>query len=380
MQMHTRTFTRPRRVMAWLAGSALVVAMAATAWATFRASPTPTRATASAPGSGVVRTSDEASAFIARWGAEAKARYGVAPADWRRSLSGAFADADARTWAEARAAKTLPTALAALTRTAAPAPISVADAAAAMPELELTVIAPCRLADTRITSSPLDAEGTRTFMTTSYNIFQQGGDDGGCGIATATPVAVLVNVTAVLPSRAGFATLYAPDEPRPLAAAINYAAGAIVNNTVAVKVDASVAGRPFALYSYSGADYVIDIVGYYTQPAATQSRMDCYNGQIQRYAPSGFEFFYGTAPLCDAGYTAVSAHCQSYGSVAPGREGEIALDWEINGLMNANLGSRTETWTLCMGNETTPRELGGGSVVMVFERCCRAVEEVPPAP
>lgn len=380
MQMHTRTFTRPRRVMAWLGGSALVVAVAATAWATFLTSATPTHATASAPEAGVVRTSEETSAFITRWGAEAKARYGVEPADWRRSLSGAFANADARAWSEARAAKTLPGALAALTRTAAPAPISVADAAAAMPELELTVMAPCRLADTRVAYSRLPEDGARTFMTTSYNIYQQGGDDGGCGIATATPVAVLLNVTAVLPSKAGYATVYAPDEPRPLAAAINYAAGDLVSNMVAVKVDTSVPERPFALYSYAGADYVIDIVGYYTQPAPTQSRMDCYNGQIQRYAPSGFEFFYGTAPLCDAGYTAVSAHCQSYGSLAPGREGEIALDWEINGLMNANLGSRTETWTLCMGNETTPRELGGGSVVMVFERCCRAVEEVPPAP
>lgn len=379
MQMHSRTPQRMRRVMAWMAGSALVVAMAATAWATLRAPATPARTAAPVPPATDARAPDEASAFIARWGAEAKARYGVAPADWRRSLSDTFAYADARAWANARAATSLDGALAALTRTAAPAPVRVPGAAADLPELQLTVIEPCRIADTRVAVGRLGDGETRLFKTVESSHIPQGGRGDGCELESANPVAMLVTVTAVLPSRAGYATVHSPDEPRPLAAAINYAAGDIVNNTVAVKVDTSVPERPFALYSYAGADYVVDIVGYYTPRVATEVQMDCELTQTRQFAPSGYPFSYVDVPQCTPGYTAVSAHCQSYGSTAPGREGDVTMDWGMHGLMGLQTATERQLWTVCEGLETMPKDLGGGTVVMVFDQCCR-VREVPSAP
>jgi hypothetical protein len=353
--------------------------MAATAWATLRAPATPALTAATVPPAAAARAPDEASAFIARWGAEAKTRYGVAPADWGRSLSDAFAYADARAWANARAATSLDGAVAALTRAAASAPVRVPGAAGALPELQLTVIEPCRIADTRAAVGRLGDGETRLFKTVESSHIPQGGRGDGCELESANPVAMLVTVTAVLPSRAGYATVHSPDEPKPLAAAINYAAGDVVNNTMAVKVDTSVPERPFALYSYASADYVVDIVGYYTPRVATEAPMDCELMQTRQFAPSGYWFSYTHVPQCAPGYTAVSAHCQSYGSTAPGREGDLSMDWESQGLMNVQMGSQRELRTVCEGLEFMPKNLGGGSVVMVFDQCCR-VSEVPAAP
>lgn len=332
MQMHARTFTRPRHVMAWMAWSALFVAMAATAWASLRTPATPARAAAPGPS-------------------------GVA----------------------VRAATSLDGALAASTRTAASAPVRVPAAAGALPELQLTAIEPCRIVDTRAAGGRLGDDGTRQFKTIDVSYVSQGGRGDGCEIESARPVAVLVNVTVVLPSRAGYTTVYSPDESKPLAAAINYAAGDVVNNTMAVKVDTSVAERPFALYTYAGADYVVDIVGYYTPRVATEVQMDCELTQTRQFAPSGDPFTYMDVPQCTPGYTAVSAHCQSYGSTAPGREGDVTMDWTLHGLMDVQLGSGRELRTVCEGLETMPKDLGGGSVVMVFDQCCR-VSEAPAAP
>lgn len=258
----------------------------------------------------------------------------------------------------------------------APAPIRVSEAIAAMPELTLTVVNPCRIADTRVAGGRLADDGLRAFTVTTADYRHQGGEYWGCELDATTPVAVLLNVTVVMPARAGYATLYAPDESRPLAASINYAAGAVVNNTVAVKVDAGAEGRPFALYSYAGADYVIDIVGYYTPRVDTQARMECFNAQTERFAPSGYEFFYIAPPQCEAGFTAVSSHCQWYGSTVPDQPNPT-IDWEINGLYNVDYGGAGfQMRTVCDGFEKLPAASGGGSLVMVFDRCCRVVEDV----
>ncbi len=246
------------------------------------------------------------------------------------------------------------------------------------PALAYTTMLPCRILDTRETASRVPANGTLDVRSVLADYSVQGGVAAGCGMDGVAPQAVAINVTAVLPSQAGYATVFPYPGPRPLAASVNYAAGAIVNNTVMTKVDATAPGGQFRLYTYGASDYVIDLVGYYTLNTGRQRRLDCYESRIDRYAPSGQRFFYYTSATCDAGFTLMAAQCQSLGSSVTGYEGKATIEWSTTGVI-ADFFSG-EPRTACTGMELVPGEAGGGSPVDVKERCCRVIEEPIPAP
>ena len=71
---------------------------------------------------------------------------------------------------------------------------------------------------------------------------------------------VVLNVTAVDASAAGFATVFPCGVPRPLASNVNFVAGATVPNSVIAKVGAD--GK-VCIYSSQKIDAVIDIAGYF---------------------------------------------------------------------------------------------------------------------
>ena len=69
---------------------------------------------------------------------------------------------------------------------------------------------------------------------------------------------------------AGFATAYALQTARPSTSSINYAAGAIVNNTLVVKIpNPFVAQRDITVFSFASSHFVVDVVGYFAPPVAT---------------------------------------------------------------------------------------------------------------
>jgi V8-like Glu-specific endopeptidase len=78
--------------------------------------------------------------------------------------------------------------------------------------------------------------------------------------------AALLNVTAVQPDGDGYITAYPCDQPRPTASNLNPARGQIVANAtiVALAADGSI-----CLFSFRGADLVIDLAGAYS-PTASQ--------------------------------------------------------------------------------------------------------------
>lgn len=88
-----------------------------------------------------------------------------------------------------------------------------------------------------------------------------------------------MNVTVVTPSGGGYTTVYPYGASQPLAASINYTTGAIVNNTVIVRIPSPLTIKDFTVYTFAKADYVADIVGYFSPPEATT--LDCVGTTVQ---------------------------------------------------------------------------------------------------
>lgn len=121
-------------------------------------------------------------------------------------------------------------------------------------------IAPCRLADTRPGTDNVGPRATPLAADETYTP-QVHGTNGRCTIP-ATATAISLNVTVANPSAASFLTVFPPDQPRPLAASLNWVAGqAPTPNAVTGTLSAD--GR-IGLYNLSGTvDVIADIVGYY---------------------------------------------------------------------------------------------------------------------
>jgi hypothetical protein len=122
--------------------------------------------------------------------------------------------------------------------------------------LLFTPVSPVRLADAREPTSPIATLAPRTHEDLLVA-------DGVRVPADAK--AVLVNVTAVNPTGAGYLTVYptaGPPNPPPLASNLNFLAGQIVPNLVVATLSAD--GRlSFFNGSAGPVDLVVDLVGWY---------------------------------------------------------------------------------------------------------------------
>ncbi len=127
-------------------------------------------------------------------------------------------------------------------------------------------IAPVRICDTRVGNpSGLSPPATQC----NGNRVASGGAlsvnvAGNFGVP-ANAAAVVLNVTVVGPSGAGFITAYPTGATRPTASNINYVTNETVPNLVEVGVGAA---GDVSLYSSSSTDLVVDVEGY-TAPAAS---------------------------------------------------------------------------------------------------------------
>ena len=117
-------------------------------------------------------------------------------------------------------------------------------------------VTPVRILDTRTTLTPSGVAGrVPEFGTLDLQI------RGANGIPIDA-TAVVMNVTAVAPTGAGYITAYPSGVSRPLAANLNFAPGDVVPNLVTVGIGSN--GR-VTLYHQGGTiDIVADVVGYYS--------------------------------------------------------------------------------------------------------------------
>lgn len=316
--------------------------------------------------------------FVRKWGGYVQRMYDTPVGGWAQRMVPTFVAADATNLRRSLQRETFEGALAELTGTGhrltdrdvvdryarAPAQLTAKEAAAigrkalgsTTGDLVFTPVTPCRIVDTRVAGGPIAANSSRAFLglavSAGANFTSQGGSGTNCNVASVGASAIMINVTAVAPSGAGFATVYKSGESRPLAASVNYTVGAIVNNSVIVGVPNPLAITDFVVYTFAQSDYVVDIVGYFSPPQATN--LQCTQTSLQSFTIAAGASNFFNNPLCPAGYHEVMPYC--YSSDA--------------GVNSAGSGVNSNTAglaTFCAWHNTTagPRTVFGGSI------CCR---------
>ncbi len=277
--------------IALIAASAVAIAPAAQAGPSKLAAPAASGPVTPAERGAMTR------AYVLKWGPYVEKVYNVPVGVWAKRMVPTFARADANNFRNALQRTTYEGASATLSglgmklsddqvidsmaRASLLPNGSLSQAAAkalgnATSDLVFTPITPCRILDTRLAGGAIAGGFSRDFNTvvgSGGNFSSQGGSATDCGAVAAGQSAVVINVTAVFPTGAGFATVYPFGVTRPLASSVNYTAGAIVNNTVVAKLPNPLTTKDFSLYTFATSDFVADIVGYYAPPQATA--VDC---------------------------------------------------------------------------------------------------------
>lgn len=271
--------------------------------------------------------------FVLKWGPYVAQTYGVDVRTWAMRMAPVFAKADADNIRDALKRDTFEGAMATLdgvghrltdaqakARLAKVGAISYAAKAEGISakfgdltqDLVYTPVAPCRILDTRSTAAgAIAANNTRSFIAINASSFTgQGGSSTNCGTLGLNATAVAINLTAVSPTGAGYATAYPFGTTRPVAASVNYTAGAIVNNALIVQIPNPLSSFDFTLYTFAQSHYVADIVGYFAPPLATALQcQDTASTDIALSASGGTAN--ATAPNCPAGYTPTATNCRT---------------------------------------------------------------------
>lgn len=270
-------------------------------------------------------------AYVLKWGAYVQQVYKVPVGVWAKRMVPTFVHADADNFRNALKRTTYEGASAALSGAGmkvsddqvidtmarsslvpASAKIVANALGTAASDLVYTPITPCRILDTRVAGGPLGGGFSRDFnavVGSGGNFGSQGGSATDCGAVAAGQAAVVINLTAVTPSGAGFATVYPYGATRPLASSVNYTAGAIVNNTVVAKLPNPLTTRDFSIYTFATSDFVADIVGYYSAPQATA--LECITVSGTAVSVPASTYGYGFGVSCPVGYGSTNAGFQA---------------------------------------------------------------------
>jgi hypothetical protein len=316
--------------------------------------------------------------FVQKWGGYVQRMYDVPVGSWASRMVPTFVAADSTNLRRSLQRETFEGALTELTGTGhrlsdrdvvdkyarEPAQMTAKEAQAigrkalgsTTGDLVFTAVTPCRIVDTRVAGGPIGANSSRPFLglaiNSGVNFTSQGGSATNCNVAAVGASAIMVNVTAVTPSGAGFATVYKSGESRPLAASVNYTAGAIVNNSVVVGVPNPLAITDFIIYTFAQSDYVVDIVGYFSPPQATN--LQCTQTALQSFTIAAGASNFFNNPLCPTGYHEVMPYCYS-------------ADAGVNSAGSGVNSNTAGLATFCAWHNTT----GGSRTVFGGSICCR---------
>lgn len=308
--------------------------------------------------------------FVLRWGGHVERVYDVRVGVWTRRMVPTFAAADPANFRNAMKRATFEGAMAELmgqgfrlgdqravqrlaeaSRTATGTRnIAVKALGDLDRDLTYTPIQPCRILDTRNTvAGPIAADATRSFVAVAGTYASQGGDAGDCGTTGVVPSAVALNVTAVTPDRAGYATVFPFGAAQPLASSVNYAAGAIVNNAIISRVPNPLLASDFSIYSYGQAHYVVDIVGYFAAPQ--RARLDCQRLEVSQTVNNGQSR--SQTQQCPSGYSVTG------GGAYPFFPDGVTLN-------GTGPNFAVEAWSSSVTNNS-----GAAQTVVYYAVCCR---------
>jgi hypothetical protein len=139
----------------------------------------------------------------------------------------------------------------------------------------------------------------------------QGGDSTDCsGAGSAGSFAAAVfNFTVVTPGAAGYITAFPYLASRPLASTVNYNAGDVKGNLAVVKLDQGASANELSVYSLAQTHLVVDLVGYFINPQATE--LQCQDTAETIVAVAAGASQNASAPACPTGYTSTATNCES---------------------------------------------------------------------
>ncbi|MGN6152271.1 MAG: hypothetical protein ACTHOH_09725, partial [Lysobacteraceae bacterium] len=266
--------------------------------------------------------------LVTKWGGYVQRVYGVPVTTWAKRMAPTLARVDGDNFRDALKRDTFEGAMAALggagdqlsdaqmidrfaTKSAAAGTVGTKTLGALSNDLVYTPVAPCRILDTRSTAAgAIAANGTRNFIAiNASNFTSQGGSSTNCGTLGLNATAVAINLTAVTPAGAGYATAFPYGTSQPVAASVNYAAGDIVNNALIVQIPNPLSSFDFTLYTFAQSHYVADIVGYFAPPLATALQCQTTGTTVVNVAAGGQTNV--TAPACATGYTQTATNCEA---------------------------------------------------------------------
>ncbi len=174
----------------------------------------------------------------------------------------------------------------------------------------------CRVADSRVISSPLpggiaraiDTEDTTTYAAYGGNGTYANGDGStACGIPSYA-TAVAVAVTVLSRGTNGVFKIYENGKPYQTGSTIYYTSSVSAANDMIV-TSCQTCAEELSIYSSSAVDYVIDVVGYFMPPQATALQcVDTADAVVSVAAGTGANAF---APACSAGFTQTATNCES---------------------------------------------------------------------
>lgn len=263
-----------------------------------------------------------ASAIVRQWSGYVHRVYGVAPMQWARAMRESFAQADLANLKKAAAMRTYEGMMGTLLGQRTSDALAIDGLARSQgsraevmalgspaSDLVYTMVTPCRIVDTRNAGGRMTAGETRSFSSSGASFVAQGGAASDCAMP-ADASAVVLNIVAVTPDTDGYMTVYPYGVTRPNAASLNYHAGRVAANEIIAR---QVLGQPqdFSVYTYAGADLVIDVAGYFMAPHATA--LDCVQVRsnpvsIPRNIVPYIEF---STPNCPAGYSLTGGGCRA---------------------------------------------------------------------
>ena len=125
------------------------------------------------------------------------------------------------------------------------------------PSPVLTSLTPARVLDTRSGEQTVDGQFAGIGRRAARSLLEL--TVAGRAGVPADAAAVMVNVTAVLPSGSGYLTVFPCGQPQPLASSVNYGPNAVVPNAVLAKLGP---GGKICIFTLAESDVLVDVNGY----------------------------------------------------------------------------------------------------------------------
>lgn len=235
-----------------------------------------------------------------------------------------------------------------------------------------TPITPCRIVDTRNVGGTIGAFATRNFFyyttsaATNWNTIQ-GGVNGAAGtvcpatvISGYVPSAAVATITVTGQGGAGNLIVWQGTSPVASASTMSYfASGDIASLAVIPEGGRSGTGpggavQDFGVFvnAFTATNVVVDVVGYYTQPAATALQCTVVNSAVTAVPNNVWTSIDAT---CPAGYSATGGGFDT-------NEGTLGYP----GVWTTNLPASSTTWRTWVDNQT-----GGNRNIFTSVQCCR---------